>query len=199
MHACQSRCGTVQQHHDELPALQGLVFNEMRSKTKVIQVRPPTAAAWPRACELTAALPARRAAGARSGPEHAPAAQKPITSLTPGDFSDWSFDGSSTGQAEGNNSDCILRRAHAPPPCCLLLLGVVAAPAGERGAARRRGGLRVPAQPHSSNRDTCCPSARLSGLIHSAMSGSIVPSAEKRFVARLTDRPQQRGAPSLVS
>lgn len=25
------------------------------------------------------------------------------------DFPDWSFDGSSTGQAEGNDSDCILK------------------------------------------------------------------------------------------
>jgi len=138
MHACQSRCGTAQQHHDELPALQGLVFNEMRSKTKVIQVRPPTAAAWPRACELTAALPAHRAAGARSGPEHAPAAQKPITSMTPGDFSDWSFDGSSTGQAEGNNSDCILRRARAPPPCHPPA-------AGRRRGAGGRAARRAPA------------------------------------------------------
>jgi len=48
----------------------GLVFNEMRSKTKVLQ--------------------------------------KSITSGNPKDFPDWSFDGSSTGQAEGNNSDCIL-------------------------------------------------------------------------------------------
>ncbi|KAK9821964.1 hypothetical protein WJX81_006441 [Elliptochloris bilobata] len=55
----------------------GLVFNEMRSKTKVIQ--------------------------------------KPITSLDPKDFSDWSYDGSSTGQAEGNNSDCILRPAAVYP------------------------------------------------------------------------------------
>ena len=51
-------------------SLQGTVFNEMRSKTKVIQ--------------------------------------KPVTSGNPKDFPDWSFDGSSTGQAEGNNSDCIL-------------------------------------------------------------------------------------------
>ncbi|CAL8472158.1 g11700 [Coccomyxa elongata] len=48
----------------------GVVFNEMRSKTKVIQ--------------------------------------KPVTTFEPKDFPDWSFDGSSTGQAEGNNSDCIL-------------------------------------------------------------------------------------------
>ena len=27
----------------------------------------------------------------------------------PRDFPEWSFDGSSTGQAEGKNSDCILR------------------------------------------------------------------------------------------
>ena len=40
--------------------------------------------------------------------------------MNPQDFSDWSFDGSSTGQAEGNNSDCILRRAQRPLPvvCC---------------------------------------------------------------------------------
>lgn len=51
--------------------MQGVLFNEMRSKTKVIQ--------------------------------------KPITSMDPKEFPDWSFDGSSTGQAEGNNSDCILK------------------------------------------------------------------------------------------
>ena len=49
----------------------GLMFNEMRSKTKCIP--------------------------------------KAITSMNPKDFPSWSFDGSSTGQAEGNNSDCILR------------------------------------------------------------------------------------------
>ena len=56
--------------HPPKPKPQGTVFNEMRSKTKVIQ--------------------------------------KPVTSGNPKDFPDWSFDGSSTGQAEGNNSDCIL-------------------------------------------------------------------------------------------
>ncbi len=49
---------------------QGLVFNEMRAKTKVIQ--------------------------------------EPL-GMNPKDYPDWSFDGSSTGQAEGNNSDCILK------------------------------------------------------------------------------------------
>lgn len=49
---------------------QGLIFNEMRGKTKVIQ--------------------------------------EPL-GLNPKDYPDWSFDGSSTGQAEGNNSDCILK------------------------------------------------------------------------------------------
>ena len=34
--------------------------------------------------------------------------QKPVTSGNPKDFPDWSFDGSSTGQAAGDNSDCIL-------------------------------------------------------------------------------------------
>jgi hypothetical protein len=33
---------------------------------------------------------------------------KPL-GLNPADYPDWSFDGSSTGQAEGKNSDCILR------------------------------------------------------------------------------------------
>lgn len=51
---------------------QGLIFNEMRGKTKVIQ--------------------------------------EPL-GLNPKDYPDWSFDGSSTGQAEGNNSDCILKYA----------------------------------------------------------------------------------------
>ena len=59
--------------HDGLEGApeKGTVFNEMRSKTKVLQ--------------------------------------KPVTSGKAADFPDWSFDGSSTGQAEGNNSDCILR------------------------------------------------------------------------------------------
>lgn len=55
----------------------GAVFNEMRSKTKVLQ--------------------------------------KPVTSMNPKDFPSWSFDGSSTGQAEGNNSDCILRPVFVCP------------------------------------------------------------------------------------
>lgn len=55
----------------------GLVFNEMRSKTKVMV--------------------------------------EAVTSGKPEDFPDWSFDGSSTGQAEGNNSDCILRPCFVCP------------------------------------------------------------------------------------
>jgi len=55
----------------------GLMFNEMRSKTKCIP--------------------------------------KAITSMNPKDFPSWSFDGSSTGQAEGNNSDCILRPCFVCP------------------------------------------------------------------------------------
>ena len=50
--------------------MQGMIFNELRSKTKTLEK------------EL---------------------------SLNPADYPDWSFDGSSTGQAEGKNSDCILR------------------------------------------------------------------------------------------
>lgn len=50
---------------------QGLMFNEMRSKTKCMM--------------------------------------QPIESLNPADFPDWSYDGSSTGQAKGNNSDCIIK------------------------------------------------------------------------------------------
>jgi glutamine synthetase len=55
----------------------GAVFNEMRSKTKVLQ--------------------------------------KPVTSMNPKDFPQWSFDGSSTGQAEGSNSDCILNPVYVCP------------------------------------------------------------------------------------
>lgn len=58
--------------------LQGLVFNEMRAKTKVIQ--------------------------------------EPL-GMNPKDYPDWSFDGSSTGQAEGNNSDCILKYDVNPKHC----------------------------------------------------------------------------------
>lgn len=59
--------------HDGLEGApeKGLVFNELRGKTKVIQ--------------------------------------KPITTFNAADFSEWSFDGSSTGQAEGSFSDCILQ------------------------------------------------------------------------------------------
>lgn len=60
-------------NHSADGSLQGVNFNEMRSKTKCITT--------------------------------------PVTSGDPKDFPDWSFDGSSTGQAEGNNSDCILRCA----------------------------------------------------------------------------------------
>lgn len=55
----------------------GVVFNEMRSKTKVLQ--------------------------------------KPVTSMNPKDFPQWSFDGSSTGQAEGSNSDCVLNPVFVCP------------------------------------------------------------------------------------
>lgn len=55
----------------------GVVFNEMRSKTKVLQ--------------------------------------KPVTTFNPKDFPYWSFDGSSTGQAEGRKSDCILRPVSVVP------------------------------------------------------------------------------------
>lgn len=54
----------------------GMMFNEMRSKTKCLM--------------------------------------KPIESHNPRDYSDWSYDGSSTGQAEGKNSDCILK------PVCVV-------------------------------------------------------------------------------
>ncbi len=47
-----------------------MIFNEMRSKTKVFET--------------------------------------PL-GLDASEYPDWSFDGSSTGQAAGNNSDCILR------------------------------------------------------------------------------------------
>lgn len=50
--------------------LQGWAFNEMRSKTKTLDVD---------------------------------------LGLDASQYPDWSFDGSSTGQAEGKNSDCILR------------------------------------------------------------------------------------------
>ncbi|CAG9465926.1 unnamed protein product [Pedinophyceae sp. YPF-701] len=55
----------------------GLIFNEMRSKTKVM----PT----------------------------------PVTSMNPADFPEWSYDGSSTGQAEGNNSDMVLKPVFVCP------------------------------------------------------------------------------------
>lgn len=58
-----------------LAHMQGLIFNEMRSKTKCFDA--------------------------------------PL-SHDPKEYPDWSYDGSSTGQASGNNSDCILRCALQP-------------------------------------------------------------------------------------
>jgi glutamine synthetase len=55
----------------------GLIFNEMRSKTKCI-------------------------------PE-------PITSMNAEDFPDWSYDGSSTGQAEGDDSDVVIKPVFVCP------------------------------------------------------------------------------------
>lgn len=49
---------------------QGLIFNELRSKTKTFEND---------------------------------------MGLDPASYPDWSYDGSSTGQAAGNNSDCIIR------------------------------------------------------------------------------------------
>jgi len=86
----------------------GLVFNEMRSKTKVL-------------------------------PEA-------VTSGNPKDFPDWSFDGSSTGQAEGNNSDCILEPcAVYPDPIRgaphVLIMCQVKTPDGEPHESNTRAGL----------------------------------------------------------
>lgn len=55
----------------------GVLFNEMRSKTKCIST--------------------------------------PITSGDPADFPTWSFDGSSTGQAQGRFSDCVLQPVRVVP------------------------------------------------------------------------------------
>lgn len=52
------------------PAWQGMIFNELRSKTKTFDQ---------------------------------------VMGMDPTAYPDWSYDGSSTGQAEGGNSDCILR------------------------------------------------------------------------------------------
>lgn len=59
--------------------------------------------------------------------------QKPVNSMDPKDFPEWSYDGSSTGQAKGNNSDCILRRELARPEsqvelCSLLRPGALTPP-----------------------------------------------------------------------
>ncbi len=55
--------------------------------------------------------------------------------MNPQDFSDWSYDGSSTGQAEGNNSDCILRhvRICSKPPLLAPKSSLHAQVALERG------------------------------------------------------------------
>lgn len=64
---------------------------------------------------------------------------KPL-GLNPADYPDWSYDGSSTGQATGKNSDCILRCV--APPC---MMG--AASCGMPGCLARSS-AREQAQPH---------------------------------------------------
>lgn len=76
----------------------GMLFNEMRSKTKCMM--------------------------------------EPIESMDPKDFPDWSYDGSSTGQAAGNNSDCILKPVRVVPDPIrgaphLLVMCEVLSPNGE--------------------------------------------------------------------
>lgn len=61
---------------------------------------------------------------------------KPVESLDPKDFPDWSYDGSSTGQASGNNSDCIIRPVRVVPDPIrgaphLLIMTEVLSPDGE--------------------------------------------------------------------
>lgn len=61
---------------------------------------------------------------------------KPVESLDPKDFPDWSYDGSSTGQASGNNSDCIVRPVRVVPDPIrgaphLLIMTEVLSPDGE--------------------------------------------------------------------
>lgn len=86
----------------------GLIFNEMRSKTKCFE--------------------------------------EPL-SLNPADYPDWSFDGSSTGQAKGNNSDCILRPVKVVPDPIrgaphVLVMCEVFAPDGKPHVTNTRAGLR---------------------------------------------------------
>eukprot|EP00899_Mesostigma_viride_P002356 jgi/Mesvir1/12120/Mv00381-RA.1 len=86
----------------------GLKFNEMRSKTKVLQT--------------------------------------PVAAGNIKDLPEWSFDGSSTGQAEGNNSDCILRPVCSVPDPIrgaphLLVLCDVLSPDGEPHPSNTRAKL----------------------------------------------------------
>lgn len=75
VHAQTQRAEYIWMDGYESSGLKGLMFNEMRSKTKCIPNPIPVG----------------------------------------GEFPDWSFDGSSTGQAEGNFSDCILRPVFSCP------------------------------------------------------------------------------------
>lgn len=86
----------------------GLIFNEMRSKTKCFDA--------------------------------------PLSS-NPSDYPDWSFDGSSTGQASGNNSDCILRPCKVVPDPIrgaphVLVMCEVFAPDGKPHPTNTRAKLR---------------------------------------------------------
>lgn len=87
----------------------GILFNEMRSKTKCLDK---------------------------------------VLGLDPSEYPDWSFDGSSTGQAAGNNSDCILRPVRVVPDPIrgaphVLVMTEIFAPNGEPHSTNTRAPLRA--------------------------------------------------------
>jgi len=103
----QQRAEYIWMDGEETTGSKGLMFNEMRSKTKVI----------------------------------------PTPLGLDGKFPDWSFDGSSTGQAEGNNSDCILRPVFVCPDPIrggedVLVLCEIFSPDGEPHPTNTRATLR---------------------------------------------------------
>ncbi|KAF5834582.1 glutamine synthetase 2 [Dunaliella salina] len=79
-------------------------------------------------------------------------------SLDPSEYPDWSFDGSSTGQAEGNNSDCILRPVRVVPDPIrgaphVLVMCEVFSPDGSAHPSNTRAKLREQLTPKALEQD----------------------------------------------
>lgn len=89
--------------------------------------------------------------------------------MNPAEFPEWSFDGSSTGQADGNKSDCILR------PVFVV-----------RGACARVEGGRAGRGPHESCTQLSGASVQVAAHPDQQPTSSLACSAPTRSAAATT-------------